>query len=249
MLARDGARPDGGRRIRAGGGRRTLHAHAFKGVPPTGATQPDDLAISADGNDLWVGYGNGVDTTGAGGPSSVVEYEISTGAVLRNLSIPGHLDRLKLNPRTFDIWATENEDGNSTLAIIKPRTGKFTIYKFSPTLITGGLDDLVFTGRDPEQVFLVTSSQVATTSPVIVQIAGGPKPSNTAVTQTLAGNPTAVWYVVTNAAETTDVIGDPDSMTVDPAGELVLDNRSDFSLYIVRAATATNPVLRVPLLP
>ena len=56
-----------------------------------------------------------------------------------------------------------------------------------------------------------------------------------------------MWNVVTNAAETTDTIGDPDSMTLDPAGELVLDNRSDDSLYIVRRNTTANPVLRVPL--
>jgi hypothetical protein len=36
-------------------------------------------------------------------------------------------------------------------------------------------------------------------------------------------------------------------MTLDPAGELVLDNRSDDSLYIVRAKGAANSVLRVPL--
>ena len=43
------------------------------------------------------------------------------------------------------------------------------------------------------------------------------------------------------------MIGDPDSMTLDPAGELVLDNRSDDSLYIMRNPNAPNPVLRVPL--
>jgi hypothetical protein len=26
-------------------------------VPPPGATQPDDLAVTADGLDLWIGYG------------------------------------------------------------------------------------------------------------------------------------------------------------------------------------------------
>jgi hypothetical protein len=36
-------------------------------------------------------------------------------------------------------------------------------------------------------------------------------------------------------------------MTLDPAGELVLDNRSDDSLYIVQDPGAVNPVLRVPL--
>src|SRR5689334_12987557 len=72
----------------------------FTGVPPAGATQPDDLAVTADGKDLWVGYGNGVDTTGKGGPSNVVEYEISSGNVLQNLSIPGHVYGLKIDPKT-----------------------------------------------------------------------------------------------------------------------------------------------------
>jgi hypothetical protein len=53
--------------------------------------------------------------------------------------------------------------------------------------------------------------------------------------------------VVTNTVETSDQIGDPDSMTLDSAGDLVLDNRSDDSLYIVRDSKAANPVLRVPL--
>src|SRR5216684_5560367 len=100
----------------------------FSGVPPSGATAPDDLAVSADGKDLWIGYGNGVDTTGKGGPSNLVEYKISSGAVLQNISIPGHLDGLKINPTTNDIWATENEDGNPTLAIVNHKNGKFKIY-------------------------------------------------------------------------------------------------------------------------
>lgn len=216
-------------------------------VPPAGATAPDDLAVSADGADLWIGYGNGVDTTGKGGPSNVVEYNISSGAVLQNLKIPGHVDGLKINPTTNDVWATENEDANPTLAIINHKNGKFKIYSFSPALITGGFDDLVFSGSKSKDVFIVTSSQASTTMPVIVQISGKLKKTNTAVTSTLGGAPATVWNVVTNAAETTDTIGDPDSMTIDPAGELVLDNRSDDSLYIARAKGAANSVLRVPL--
>ena len=215
-------------------------------VPPAGATQPDDLAVTADGADLWIGYGNGVDTFGHGGPSNLVEYDLSSGAVLQNLIIPGHLDGLKINPTTNDVWATENEDGNPTLAIVNHVTDNFTIYTFSPTLITGGLDDLAFSGPNSTDVFIVASSQVNTTTPVIVQISGKPM-TDTAVTSTLPGAPPTVWNIATNTLETTDTIGDPDSMTLDPAGELVLDNRSDDSLYIARAATAVNPVLRVPL--
>jgi hypothetical protein len=231
----------------------------FSGTPPAGATQPDDLAVSADGKRLWVGYGNGVDTTGKGGPSSLVEYDIGTGSVLKNISIPGHLDGLKINPATGDVWATENEDGNPTLAVVDHESVAFRIYKFSPTLITGGFDDLVVVptsrgdsphdrDKDSEQdVFVVTSSQIDTTTPAIVRISGPLRATGTQVTPTLPGAPVSVWNVVTNEEETTDMVGDPDSMTLDPAGELVLDNRSDKSLYIVRNPKAQNPVLRVPL--
>ena len=229
----------------------------FPGTPPAGATQPDDVAVSANGKRLWVGYGNGVDTTGKGGPSNVVEYDIATGMVLKNISIPGHVDGLKINPATGDVWATENEDGNPTLAVVAHESGDFEIYSFSPTLITGGFDDLVFAptsrgdsrhDKDAAQdVFVVTSSQVNTTKPAIVRISGPLRATDTQVTPTLPGAPLSVGNVVTNQEETTDMIGDPDSMTLDPAGELVLDNRSDDSLYIVRDPRAQNPVLRVPL--
>src|SRR5580704_16553672 len=93
----------------------------FKGVPPSGATQPDDIAVSADGADLWVGYGNGVDTFGKGGPSNLVEYNIASGAVMQNLTIPGHLDGVKISPQTGMVWTTQNEDGNPTLTIVNPK--------------------------------------------------------------------------------------------------------------------------------
>ena len=229
----------------------------FPGTPPAGATQPDDLAISANGKHLWVGYGNGVDTTGKGDPSTLVEYDIASGAVVRSISIPGHLDGLKINPATGDIWATENEDGNPTLARVEHESGAFEIYRFSPTLITGGMDDLVFVTNHREEsrhdsdsspdVYIVTSSQANTSTPVIVRISGPLRASNTQVTSALPGAPQSVWNVVTSQEETADMVGDPDSMTLDPAGELVLDNRSDDSLYIVRDPKAQNPVLRVPL--
>ncbi len=220
----------------------------FKGVPPSGATQPDDIAVSADGADLWVGYGNGVDTFGKGGPSNLVEYDISTGAVLQNLTIPGHLDGLKIDPQTGQVWATQNEDGNPTLTIVNPKTGKFqTSPAITSSLITGGLDDLVFSG--PNSAFVTASSQADTTTPVIVEISvkGKKKLSSLKVTSVLPGAPATVWNVVTNASESGDTIGDPDSMTLDPAGELVLNDRVSHSLFIVRNPSATNPVLRVPL--
>jgi hypothetical protein len=233
------------------------------GVAPAGATKPDDLAISTDGKDLWVGYGNGACTFGPGGigtscptgtpaNSSLVEFDITSGTVLQNITVAGHMDGLKIDPTTGDIWATENEDGNPTAAIVNHKTGKFKFYTITSSMITGGFDDLVFSGKGSKDVFVVTSSQVDTTTSVILELTGTPKKKNTKFTSALAGAPTSVWNVVTNVAETTDTIGDPDSMTLDPAGELVLDDRSldsngDESLYIVRLSSATHPVLRVPL--
>ena len=231
--------------------------NVFPGTPPAGATAPDDVAVSADGKHLWVGYGNGVDTFGKGGPSTLVEYDIASGTLLKSISIPGHLDGLKINPVTGDVWATENEDGNPTLAVVDRESGSFKTFRFSPALITGGMDDLVFVRRShgdsrddsdsSVDVFIVTSSQVDTTTPAIVRISGPLRAANTQVTSVLPGAPSSVLNVVTNQVETNDMVGDPDSMTLDPAGELVLDNRSDDSLYIVRDPSAQNPVLRVPL--
>jgi hypothetical protein len=221
----------------------------FKGAPPTGATQPDDLAISADGTDLWIGYGNGVDTFGKGGPSNLVEYNISTGAVLQNLTIPGHLDGLKIDPMSGQVWTTQNEDGSPTLTIINPKNGIAKTFTVSSSLITGGMDDLVFSpsGPETEDVFIVASSQADTTTPVVVQVSGKMKKKTLSLTAFVPGAPSKVLNVVTNTVEMGDTIGDPDSMTLDPAGELVIDNRSDHSLYIVRNTGATNPILRVPL--
>jgi hypothetical protein len=226
---------------------------AFKGVPPNPATQnqPDDLAISADGADLWVGYGNGVNTSGTD-PSNLIEYNIASGSVMQNISIPGHLDGLKIDPVTGNVWATVNEDGNPRLNIVNPSTGTFTTFTPSSSLITGGFDDLAFVPAvEAENVYIVTSSQTDITKPIIVQaqIAGKKKKATLNLSSFLNGNPASVFNVVTNAVETTDQIDDPDSMTIDPAGELVLDNRhtGDDSLYIVRNPSATHPVLRVPL--
>lgn len=219
----------------------------FKGTPPTGATQPDDIAVSADGADLWVGYGNGVDTFGKGGPSNLVEYDIASGAVLQNLTIPGHLDGVKISPQTGVVWATQNEDGNPTLTVVNPKNGKFQTFKVTSSLITGGLDDLVFSG--PSSAFVTASSQADATTPVIVEISlkQKKKKSSLTVTSALPGAPATVWNVVTNMAEAGDTILDPDSMTIDPAGELVQNDRVSHSLFIVRNPSATNPVLRVPL--
>ncbi|HLW69709.1 MAG TPA: hypothetical protein VKS22_03710 [Candidatus Binataceae bacterium] len=218
-----------------------------QGTPPSPATKPDDLAISADGADLWVAYQNNAAPDGTSGTSNIVEYEISTGKVLQNVIIAGHTDGLKINPKTNEVWTTQNEDASPTLAEINPKNGKFKTFGFvNPTAHGGGFDDFVFAGKNSQDVFISASNPAGPpfTSQAIVQISGKPA-KVTKVTQTLAGNATA-FNVVTGADETL-AISDADSMTLDPAGELVLDSQGDDELIVVRSATATNPVLNVPL--
>ena len=219
----------------------------FKGTAPSGASQPDDISVSADGTGLWVGYGNGAMSDGTSGSSNLVEYSISTGTVLQNVTIPGHIDGLKVDPATGEVWADINEDAKPTVVIFNPKNGKVQTLLVTSSLVTGGVDDLVFSGND--SAFVTASSQVSLTAPVIVEITVNEKKKKSSVTVTsvLPQSPATVFNVVTNKAETGDTIGDPDSMTLDPAGELVLNDRTSHSLFIVRNPSATNPVLRVPL--
>ena len=71
----------------------TLSSTTFVSAPPTGASQPDDLALSTTpGLDngqpvIWTEYQNGIQPNGAAGSpggatqSDVVGYDLSTGAV------------------------------------------------------------------------------------------------------------------------------------------------------------------------
>src|SRR5215469_18499942 len=83
------------------------------------STGPDSITVG--GGFVWVSYTNGADSTGLGGSSTVVQYDLS-GNVQKKFPIAGSVDGLKRDPRTGLIWALQNQDGNSTLTLIDPRT-------------------------------------------------------------------------------------------------------------------------------
>ena len=62
-----------------------------------GATQPYKTTIGNDA--LWAEYGNGADSTGAGGSSTIVEYSLS-GQIENTYTIAGSVDGLKIDPNT-----------------------------------------------------------------------------------------------------------------------------------------------------
>ncbi len=192
-------------------------------------TKPDSITFNS--NNVFVGYGNGVATDGSDGKSStIVEYTMQ-GAVVQTFSVKGHNDGLKIDPSTGLLWAMQNEDGNPSLAIIDPASGSQTVYSFGPNPCGGGYDDIVFDGV---QVFLSCSNPANNPNmdPAIVSVTLSG--TNAIVAPVLLGNASAVDKITGKTV--TLNLQDPDSMTLDPSGVLVLESQADSELVFV-----TNP--------
>lgn len=191
--------------------------------------QPDSIAVL--GGHIFVGFGDGAAPDGSDGKSStIVEYD-RTGNVITTYTVKGHNDGLRVNPRTKELWAMQNEDGNPNLVIINPETRKHKIYTFGPTPHGGGYDDIAFRG---EEVFLSASNP-----------ANNPNNAPAIVRAELHGNMVTVSPVLMGTAIATDIptdtpvslnLQDPDSMIFDPFGDLVLDSQADAELIILHHA-------------
>jgi hypothetical protein len=189
--------------------------------------QPDSIA-AVDGR-IYVGFGNNVSTTGGDGKSStIVEYD-QNGNVLNTFSVLGHNDGLKVDPKTKQLWAMQNEDGNPNLAIINPITGSQKVFTFGPMPHGGGLDDIVFRGDD---VYFSASNPAnnPNNKPAIVRgIFNGSSVIN--VAPVLMG--TAIATDIPTESPVALNLQDPDSMILDQFGDIVLDSQADGELIIV----------------
>jgi hypothetical protein len=188
--------------------------------------QPDSIAVL--GGHIFIGYGNGVAKDGSDGKSStIVEYKMN-GDVVTTFSVVGHNDGLRVNPKTKQLWAIQNEDGNPNLVILDPTKGTQTVYTFGPTPHGGGYDDVAFRDSD---VFLSASNPLSNpnTAPAVVRA-------------TISGTTVNVSEILNGSASATDIptntpltlnLQDPDSMSFNRFGDLVLDSQADGELIIV----------------
>jgi hypothetical protein len=204
-------------------------------------TKPDSIAVL--GGNIFVGYGNNVSTTGSDGKSStIVEYN-RNGDVVTTYSVLGHNDGLRVNPRTKQLWAMQNEDANPNLVIIDPVKGTQTLYTFGPTPHGGGYDDIAFRGND---VFFSASnpSNNPNFGPAVVKATI----SGTTVSVTEALNASATATNIPTDTPITLNLQDPDSMIFDPFGDLLLDSQADGELIIVHhLGFDDQSVYRLPL--
>jgi hypothetical protein len=110
-------------------------------------TQPDD--ISRIGNDLFVGFQNGVGPQGQASTdgnrdSTVVELTLS-GVVVNQWDIQGKCDGLTANAAAGLVVATVNEDAHSSLYTIAPFISQVVHYSyFQPLPHKGGTDAISF---------------------------------------------------------------------------------------------------------
>jgi hypothetical protein len=203
-------------------------ASVFATGTAVGGTQPDSVTIG-DGS-VWIEYGNGADSTGAGGNSTIVQYSPG-GAVLHTYSIAGSVDGLKFDPVTGKVWALQNQDANATLSIIDPTThtvsgplsyGAPYVYGSSSSR---GYDDVAFLGG---KVFLSYTNPAAATDSVLQTLDQGNTPSGTLTTTS----------ILTAAQEGVPFPPGPDtdSLKSTPSGQLVLTSGADGSFTLI-----TNP--------
>ena len=204
-------------------------------------TQPDSIAPA--GTAIFVGYGNGGDPAGRGAsPSTIVKYDFN-GHVIQQIFVGGHNDGLKINPQTGDLWALENEDANAILLIFDPQN--LTVlqrYFLGSGPHGGGYDDIVFLNGNV--YFSATNPQNnPNNQPAIVQFTTNG--SSFRLTPVLYGNATATD--ISTGQRVVLNLQDPDSMTFNSGGDIVLDSQADGELVVVHNPGSSQTVFRVLL--
>jgi hypothetical protein len=191
-------------------------------VAPSGSNSPDSITVA--NGDIWVAYTNGADSTGLSGHSTIVEYDPS-GHVDQSYQINGYVDGLKFDPFTGEIWAMQNQDGNSTLSITDPED--HTVSKplsYANPSATSGYDDVVFTHG---KVFMSFTNPASHGDPTLVQVTNGNDPDG----GPLKTKPILSFGDTGTNLETgrTEVIpqNDPDSLKLAPNGDLLFSSGAD----------------------
>jgi hypothetical protein len=204
-------------------------------------TAPDSLAVMGD--HVYIGYGDGNDPTGEDGKSNMIVEYTKDGRKTFSFTVIGHNDGLKVNPYTHTIWAMQNEDANPNLVIFDPKTRQQRQFTFAtPPPNGGGYDDIVF--RNGEAYFSASNpAHNPNAAPAIVKakFVG----DVIEVSPVLEGTASAI-NVVTGAQVTLN-LQDPDSMTLTPTNNILLDSQGDSELILVRKPGNNQSVLQIPL--
>lgn len=206
---------------------------------PAGSSNPDSIAM---GNGVvFIGYGNTAPPDGSSGTSTIAEYNFS-GQILKIYTVKGHNDGLRFDP-AGTLWAMQNEDANPYLAIINPATGSVTDYTLGPTPHGGGYDDIQF---------LNGKTYISASNPTLNSLGLNTGPA--LVAATISGTKISVTGVVQGNAIATNIetgvatplnLDDPDSLTITPAGGLLLDSQDTHEVLFINNPDTSSQTLDV----
>lgn len=205
---------------------------------PSGLTNP--YSVTSYQGTIFVAYINKTTPTGKG-QSTIVQFS-PAGQVLNMYQVAGQTERIKYNPVDHKIWCLRNEDAHPALTLIEPKSGSQVDLAYAaPTLNGGGYNDVVFlngqnfiSASNPKlnsagqniypslvKVTIVTDSLVYV-SPVLL--------GNATLTDIKSGKPVVALQ------------SDPESLEVDPSGNLILDSQADGDLILLNGPGFPNQV-------
>jgi len=207
---------------------------------------PDSLVV--DGANVFIDYQNKTakDCTDKNS-STVVEYTLD-GTVVNTFSVPGHSDGMRMDPTTHLLWTTSCEDGNAKFVTIDAKNRIITPYIFPAAPHKGGYDDVYFLNG---KAYIAASNPTVdsngnNTNPAVDQITLSN--GKVVLTPILKGNAKATDNTKSPAATVTLNLTDPDSLSVDDKGNLVLVSQGDSELItIANPGTAKQTVTVLPV--
>jgi hypothetical protein len=235
----------------------TVHPTLFAAAPPN-TSKPDDITILD--NTLYVTYQNnaGKDGSPPGSMSTIVAFDRATSHVVATYSVTGRCDGLTADPAHGRLFASVNEDLNSSLFVITPGSATPVVhYTYSPDPAQTGSDG-TNGGTDALSVAPDGTVYVAHSNPD----PSLPSPNNTAAVHTLTLSGTTAHltpffgvndeaHVINPSAgapETAPLaLTDPDSNRFIPGrrgGTLIQDAQADSKLVFATNVRSDSPRLR-----
>jgi hypothetical protein len=216
------------------------------------ANHPDNVVYA--GGKVWVGWQNITAKDGFDNKSSTIGEYATSGKLVKSWSLGGptagtgcHTDGMREDPVTHLVWVMCNEDGNPRLYTIDPASSTATQITLPKTPHGGGFDDIQFLNG---MAFIDASNPTlnsagANVFPALykITISG----STASLTPVLKGGATGTT-LNPPVSSITMPLTDPDSMMIDPQGDLVLDGQADQQLlFIHNAGTAGQTVKVLPV--
>lgn len=213
-------------------------------------TLPDD--ITQLGDRLFVGFQNGVSPTGGASSdgntdSTIVELSHS-GHVLGQWDVTGRADGVTADPFLNGVIATVNEDGDSTLYVIRPDaptpSAQLTHYAYDAGLTHGGGTDSIAIING--QILISASSPTVATGPAVYEVRLQSATLVAQLTPLFLDNSSATVANIGAGFGTTTTLAltDPDSSEIVPengprfGGDFMLTSQGDLEqIYVSRPGT------------